>query len=131
MTADPAVVSVAWPETGADQVNQTEAPPVLPAWFGSPVSLVAERFVPVRLPLCPEIAKAEAKLSLVGAGGGVSVQLRLIEPRAASVPPLKPSTAIRYVVPPTAAKLTVLLEFVEEMSSFAAIWVSAETLVPV
>src|SRR5439155_1661000 len=83
------------------------------------VSLVAETFVPVRLPLCPEIAKADAKLSSVGAGGGVSVQPRLIEPRAASVPPLKPSTAIRYVVPPTAAKLTVLLEFVEEMSSFA------------
>src|SRR5207247_9835341 len=103
----------------------------LPAWFGSPGAFVAETFVPVRLPRCPEIAKADAKLSLVGAAGGVSVQPRLIEPRAASVPPLKPSTAIRYVVPPTAAKLTVLLEFVDEMSSFAAICVSIETLVPV
>ena len=38
---DPVVSMVAWPVTGAVQRYQTEAPPELPAWLGSPASLVA------------------------------------------------------------------------------------------
>src|SRR5207247_211298 len=64
---EPAVLIVAWPEAGAVQLYQTDLPPALPAWFGSPASLVASTFVPVTLPLVPVIACAAAKLSLFGA----------------------------------------------------------------
>src|SRR5438034_587431 len=43
----PMVSMIAWPVAGAVQLYQTECPPALPAWLGSPVSLVAPTLVPV------------------------------------------------------------------------------------
>ena len=53
---DPAVMIVAWPDAGAVQLYQTDLPPALPAWSGSPVSFVAFTFVPLTVPLVPGIA---------------------------------------------------------------------------
>src|SRR5258707_984669 len=42
----PLVSSATLPLDAAVQVHQTEWPPALPAWFGSPLSLLAATFVP-------------------------------------------------------------------------------------
>ena len=57
---------VAVPLAGAVHANQTEAPPALPAWFGSPGSFVAPTFEPVAEPLEPEIDCAFANMSFAG-----------------------------------------------------------------
>jgi hypothetical protein len=44
--SEPSVVIVADPVDGAVQLYQTEAPPTLPPWFGSPVSFVAPTLEP-------------------------------------------------------------------------------------
>src|SRR5438105_3169238 len=64
---EPTVSTVAVPLAGAVQRYQTEAPPALPAWLGSPDSFAAPAFEPVTVPLAPEIACAFAKLSFAGA----------------------------------------------------------------
>jgi len=48
--------AAAWkrPLRGAVQRYQTEAPPALPAWLGSPLSLVAPILVPLVEPLAPD-----------------------------------------------------------------------------
>jgi hypothetical protein len=59
-------VIVTDPEDGAVQLYQTDAPPTLPPWFGSPVSLVAPTLEPVVVPLEPAIFVALEKSSLTG-----------------------------------------------------------------
>jgi hypothetical protein len=61
------VSTVALPVAGATQRYQIEAPPLFPAWFGSPASLVAPAFDPVAVPLDPEIDWALANMSFAGA----------------------------------------------------------------
>jgi hypothetical protein len=53
------------PEAGACQLYQTDLPPTLPAWFGSPGSFVAPTLVPLTIPLLPERTCAAAKASLL------------------------------------------------------------------
>ena len=55
------------PPAVAVQRYQRDAPPLLLAWLGSPVSLVAPTFEPVAVPVAPVIACAFAKLSSAGA----------------------------------------------------------------
>src|ERR1035441_5693134 len=73
----PAVLKVTVPLAGATQRNQTEAPPVFPAWFGSPASLVAPTVLPDVVPETPAIVVALAKLSLAGAALAVKAALRI------------------------------------------------------
>ena len=61
----PDVLKVQSPALGAVQVNQTDLPPALPAWAGSPASLVAVRLSELTVPELPVIARALAKLSLL------------------------------------------------------------------
>src|SRR2546423_3213546 len=75
---DPTVSIVVVPLAGAVQRYQIECPPALPAWLGSPASLVAPTLVPARLPLEPLTTCAAAKLSL--AGGDLTAQLGRTEP---------------------------------------------------
>jgi hypothetical protein len=49
------------------QRYQIEAPPELPAWLGSPDSLVAPTVEPLVVPVVPEIACAFANMSFAGA----------------------------------------------------------------
>src|SRR5437867_1531527 len=67
----PAVSKTAVPEAGAGagavQRYQTEAPPRLPAWFGSRGSFAAPSFRPVTEPAPPSTACAAAKSSFAGA----------------------------------------------------------------
>ena len=81
------VSKVTLPESGAVQQYQIECPPTLPAWFGSPVSLVAARLLPVTEPLEPPVNSQTAKLSLLGSWLRVTVALPLA--------PFLPSTAMR------------------------------------
>src|SRR4051812_35258951 len=48
--------------------HQIDAPPLLPAWFGSPVSFVAPVLVPNTVPPPTSTVAAVAKSSFVGAG---------------------------------------------------------------
>ena len=57
------------PVAGAVHRHQTDLPPLLLAWFGSPVSLVAPAFVPLVEGAGPVRTMALAKLSL---GGGAT-----------------------------------------------------------
>ncbi len=52
------------PALGAVQEYQIDAPPAFPAWFGSPVSLVAPTLEPMAVPARPESGGAEAKASV-------------------------------------------------------------------
>src|SRR3954453_12971320 len=61
---------------GAVHLYQIEAPPGLPAWSGSPCSLVAMALLLLTTPDVPEISWADAKLSLVS--GGTSVNRALV-----------------------------------------------------
>jgi hypothetical protein len=72
--ADPRVSIVIVPACGARQENQTERPPALPAWFGSPASFVAPL---VGIPsswLSVRKARGEEKASLRGVVGTGTVQ---------------------------------------------------------
>ena len=53
------------PLDGAVHDHHTDLPPVKPAWFGSPASLVAPTFVPVAVTVAPLTTIAFAKLSLL------------------------------------------------------------------
>src|SRR5204863_9454302 len=64
---EPLVEKVTGPVAGGRQTYQTEWPPALPLWFGSPASFVAESVVPETLPLHEPIAWADANMSF---GGG-------------------------------------------------------------
>src|SRR5262245_30947889 len=71
----PSVVMVTLPAAGAGHWYQTVWPGLREvasggSWLGSPLSLVAPKFVPVTLPEHPLITCAFAKLSFAGAGGG-------------------------------------------------------------
>src|SRR4051794_15376432 len=108
---------------------QTEAPPALPAWFGSPASLFASLLLrpnSSRGRLAPMVV-ALAKLSFAGG----PVRSRSKPPW---LPPL-PSTAILYVVPAVALKVTslsvLLHRFGSALSSLAATWVRPFTAEPV
>ena len=54
------------PVEGAVHVHQTEWPPMFPAWFGSPASLVAPTFEPATLTVDPTIPERFTKSSLPG-----------------------------------------------------------------
>src|ERR1041385_1453003 len=55
-----------WELPGAVQVHQTDAPPILPAWLGSPASLVAPTLEPETVRLAPLRVIRLAKLLLAG-----------------------------------------------------------------
>jgi hypothetical protein len=55
------------PVAGATHRYQMLAPPALPAWFGSPVSFVADTLVPDVVPLEAESVRAALKASFAGA----------------------------------------------------------------
>jgi hypothetical protein len=50
----PTVSSVSVPLLPVPIENQSETPPALPAWFGSPGSFVAPASTPLSVPLPPE-----------------------------------------------------------------------------
>ncbi len=78
----PTVSIVTDPPAVGVQAYQTEAPPALPAWAGSPVSLVAFTLVAVMVPVAPVRTWALAKASLAGAApAAVSTQLSVTLPR--------------------------------------------------
>src|SRR5438046_2892707 len=87
---EPMVSTVAVPLAGATQRYQMEAPPELPAWFGSPDSFVAPTLEPVAVPLVPETTCAFAKLSFAGAAtvlaSTADAQARAIASAARAVP---------------------------------------------
>src|ERR1043165_954512 len=58
------------PLLGAVQRYQTDLPPLLPAWFGSPASLLALAVFAETITAVPVNIIALAKLSLLGAGVG-------------------------------------------------------------
>ena len=60
------VSTIAGVPLGAVQTYHTECPPALPAWFGSPASLVAPTFEPLTLAELPDKPPASTKLSLAG-----------------------------------------------------------------
>src|SRR5215213_3898526 len=60
------VSTVTVPPAGASHFHQTDFPPALPAWFGSPGSFVAPSFPPVKSPPTPPIRRASEKESFVG-----------------------------------------------------------------
>ena len=62
----PNVLIVTLPAEGAVHVHQTDLPPALPAWLGSPVSLVAPTFEPVSVAEDPVMAVPLAQLSSAG-----------------------------------------------------------------
>src|ERR1039458_7000404 len=62
----PTVSSLTVVATGATQDHQTDAPPLDPAWLGSPGSLVAPTFDPLNEALVPVITMRFAKSSLAG-----------------------------------------------------------------
>src|SRR5437762_11344089 len=67
---------VTLPAAGAVQDHQTDLPPALPAWFGSPVSLVAPTLEPLSVAEEPLAAVALAKLSFTGAAVASSATAR-------------------------------------------------------
>ena len=73
MNGLPTVSMVTGSVVGAVQRYQIECPPALPAWLGSPVSLVALALLPVTLPELPLSACALAKASFAGGGSGLTV----------------------------------------------------------
>jgi hypothetical protein len=87
---EPRVSMVTEPAEGAVQRYQIDAPPALPAWLGSPDSLVAPAFEPVAVPLAPETTCALAKLSFAGAAvlfaSTADAQARAIASVARAVP---------------------------------------------
>src|SRR3954471_2329966 len=90
------------PLVGAVQVHQTDFPPALPPWFGSPASLVAPLLLPVTVMPGPLRGVALPKLLLAGP---VTVELR--KPESAAPKPLVPAaflafTQYQYVVPTAA-----------------------------
>ena len=74
------VSRVVEPPVEGVQRYQMEAPPALPAWLGSPGSLVAPAFDPFAVPDVPETTCALAKLSLTGAAAWL--QSRVTKPVA-------------------------------------------------
>jgi hypothetical protein len=116
---------------------QTDAPHGLPVISGSPDSLVAPTFEPVVEPLVPEIVCELANMSFAGPPPPppetppetlqFSVTLPVCRPDTG---PSKPSTAILYVVPEVALKVTELVRSLPLTSSFSAIVVSEPTLGP-
>jgi hypothetical protein len=79
----------------AVQRYQTEAPPELPAWFGSPGSLVAPTLDPPAVPEAPASACALAKSSFAGAPAAfactVAAQARTTASTARAVPNRNPT----------------------------------------
>src|SRR5437899_3038165 len=63
------------PFVGAVQLHQTEPPPGLPAWSGSPGSLVASSFDPMTVTLVPVRVIRSAKLSLAGRAAPAPVHI--------------------------------------------------------
>jgi hypothetical protein len=73
---EPNVEIVTGPVCGAVHEYQTDAPPLLPAWFGSPGSLFAPTFVPVVEPEAPLIVCAAEKLLFAGPAASAVVANR-------------------------------------------------------
>src|SRR4051812_11143200 len=65
----PRVSIVTGPARGACQRSHSECPPALPAWFGSPASLLAPVLSMSKLPLDPRSAIALANPSFSGTPG--------------------------------------------------------------
>src|ERR1700754_2729725 len=76
---------------GAVHEYQTEWPPALPAWSGSPVCLVASKFEP-ETEVSREIAWASAKSSLAGAAASaLAAKARQMRAAASSAPTVRPT----------------------------------------
>jgi hypothetical protein len=71
----PDVLIVTLPLDGAVHDHHTDLPPELPAWFGSPDSLVAQLLAPLTVDDEPLIDTLLAKLSFAGGCGIVTVTL--------------------------------------------------------
>ncbi len=76
----PAVLTVTVPAAVGVIFHQTEAPPELPAWLGSPDSLVAKTLLPLVVPEDEVRAIAAEKPSFDGADVPVCVQVSAIAP---------------------------------------------------
>src|SRR5438105_4535518 len=63
---EPKVSKLTLPSAGAVQTYQIERPPWMPAWLGSPDSLVPLTFEPVTWPLAPVSSWAPANASFAG-----------------------------------------------------------------
>src|SRR6266699_4973711 len=87
------VSMVTLPLAGAVHLNQTEAPPALPAWFGSLVSLEARKLVLVTVPCAPLRVVALAKLSLAGM---VTMRLALQTPQRPERLVIEPTAVVAY-----------------------------------
>ncbi len=80
----PAVLTVTWPAAVGVIFHQTDAPPPLPAWRGSPVSFVADALLPLVVPEAEVSAIALEKALLAGPDvPTVCVQFSAIDPEAA------------------------------------------------
>src|SRR5881628_1928210 len=82
----PLVVMVVLPEAGAVQDHQTDLPPPLPAWLGSPVSLLAPAFEPVTVIDEPLVTVALAKLSFAGPADCAACETVRVLPAMVRVP---------------------------------------------
>jgi hypothetical protein len=105
----PQVSIVTGPPAAGVQRYQTEAPPGFPAWWYSADSFVAPTFVPAT-PTGSVAPSTWASASLSLAGRSTDLIVRATDPSGLA-PPYEsalPSTAIRYVVPAVAAKVTLL-----------------------
>ena len=93
-----AVVTSTVAECGAVQEYQTDLPPALPAWLGSPVSFVAPTFLPYTVVEAPVNVCRLAKLSLSGADwmAEFSERCRFNSPPEATFP----SSALIRSTPP-------------------------------
>src|SRR5437879_2588573 len=78
------VERVRYPDSGGVIFHQTDVPPGLPAWFGSPSSRVASMFEPVTLPCRIVISCASAKLSFAGAAAQADQHMVVEQTRLAA-----------------------------------------------
>lgn len=81
----PFVSRLTCPFDGAVHFHQIELPPLLPAWLGSPVSLLARRLVPLVLPEVPVIEKRLMNRSFAGLAAASRSRRGLVIPLRESV----------------------------------------------
>ncbi len=71
----PAVVICTVPDADGVHCHHTDLPPVLPAWLGSPLSLVAPTLLPVTVAPAAATVIRLAELSFAGPTGSSSVMV--------------------------------------------------------
>src|SRR5438034_4352520 len=96
----PRVSIVTLPARGACKRNQREWPPALPAWFGSPGSLLAPVLYVSKLPLDVRRATASANTSLSGTPGVDAGTVQVVDAGDGSVRPAASSARTRKVCEP-------------------------------